>query len=212
MKDIVIIGAGGFGREVAWLIEEINKEQESWKIVGFVDDDTGLQGTIINGYKVIGDIEWLKQQNLHAVSAIGNPIVKREIIDRLKGGNIKYPVLIHPSVICSERLIIGEGTLICAGSILTVDIVVGKHVIVNLDSTIGHDTDVGDFVTILPSVNISGSVRIGSCASIGTGAKIINDVSIGECSVIGAGAVVVRNVPANCTAVGVPAKPIEKLG
>ena len=209
MKDIVIIGAGGFGRETAWLIEDINNKKPEWNIVGFVDDNASIQGSKINGYEVVGDINWLKEQELYVVSAIGDPIIKKKVIDRLEGSNNKYPVLIHPSVIYSDRVTIGEGSIICAGNIITVNIEIGKHVIVNLDCTIGHDAIIGDYSTILPSVNISGFVKIEESVSVGTGSAIIQGVNIGKNTVIGAGSVVTKDLPPNCTAVGVPTKPIK---
>lgn len=209
MKDIVIIGAGGFGREVAWLIEEINKTEKEWNIIGFVDDNEAIQGEHINGYKVIGNIEWLKNQELNVVSAIGDPIVKKKVLNRISNSKNKYPILIHPSVICSDIVNIGDGSIICAGTIITVNIEIGKHVIINLDCTVGHDAVIGDFSTVLPSVNVSGFARVEECVNIGTGSTIIQGVSVGENTIIGAGAVVVKNLPANCTAIGIPAKPIK---
>lgn len=209
MKDIVIIGAGGFGREVGWLIEDINNKNIEWNIVGFIDDNPNIQETEINGYRVIGDVEWLKKQELYVVNAIGDPIIKKKVMDRIDGSKNKYPVLIHPSVICSNRVNFGEGSIICAGSIITVNIEIGKHVIVNLDCTIGHDAKIGDYSTVLPSVNISGFVKIEKCVSIGTGSAIIQGINIGNNTVIGAGSIVVKDLPPNCTAVGSPAKPIK---
>ena len=209
MKDIVIIGAGGFGREVAWLIEDINKVNNEWNIVGFVDDNKSIQGTEINGYKVVGDIDWLEKQEVFVVNAIGDPVIKKKVMDKLDGSKNKYPVLIHPSVICSDRVSFGEGSIICAGNIITVNVEIGKHVIINLDCTIGHDANIGDYSTVLPSVNVSGFVKTEECVSVGTGSAIIQGVNIGRNTVVGAGAVVVKDLPANCTAVGSPAKPIK---
>lgn len=209
MKDIVIIGAGGFGREVAWLIEDINKVNNEWNIVGFVDDNKSIQGTEINGYKVVGDIDWLEKQEVFVVNAIGDPVIKKKVMDKLDGSKNKYPVLIHPSVICSERVSFGEGSVICAGNIITVNVEIGKHVIINLDCTIGHDANIGDYSTVLPSVNVSGFVKTEECVSVGTGSAVIQGVNIGRNTVVGAGAVVVKDLPANCTAVGSPAKPIK---
>jgi sugar O-acyltransferase (sialic acid O-acetyltransferase NeuD family) len=209
MKDIVIIGAGGFGREVAWLIEDINKIKNEWNIIGFVDDNEVIQGTMVNGYKVVGNVNWLKNQELHVVNAIGAPLVKKKIMKRLEVSKNIYPVLIHPSVIFSDRVLFGEGSIICAGSIITVNIEIGKHVIINLDCTVGHDAVIGDYTTVLPSVNISGFVKIEECVNVGTGSAIIQGVTIGENTIIGAGAVVIKDLPANCTAVGSPAKPIK---
>lgn len=209
MKDIVIIGAGGFGREVAWLIEDINKEKLEWNIVGFVDDNESIQGSEINGYKVVGNINWLKEQELFVVNAVGDPITKKIVMDKLDGSKNQYPVLIHPSVIYSQLVNFGEGSIICAGTIITVNIEIGKHVIINLDCTIGHDANIGDYSTILPSVNVSGFVKTEECVSVGTGSAIIQGVNVGKNTVIGAGAIVVKDLPANCTAVGSPAKPIK---
>lgn len=209
MKDLVIIGAGGFGTEVAWLIERINHDTPKWNVLGFVDDNESIQGSEINGYKVLGNVDWLKQQNLHVVNAIANPLIKKKVIEKLEGSNNLYPVLIDPSVIYSKSVDFGEGTIICAGAIITVNIKIGKHVIVNLDCTIGHDTSIGNYATILPSVNVSGEINIEEAVSVGTGSAIIQGVSIGENSIIGAGAVVVKDLPSNCTAVGSPAKPIK---
>lgn len=209
MKDIVIIGAGGFGREVAWLIEEINKVGKEWNIVGFVDDNEDIQGKNINDYEVIGNIEWLKSQELNVVNAIGDPKVKKKVMQRLVNSKNLYPVLIHPSVIYSDKVSFGEGSIICAGNIITVNVEIGSHVIINLDCTIGHDVVLGDYNTILPSVNVSGFVKTAECVSVGTSSAIIQGVSIGENTVVGAGAVVLKDLPSNCTAVGAPAKPIK---
>lgn len=209
MKDIIIIGAGGFGREVAWLIEDINNLEPTWNIVGFVDDKKEIQGTIINGYPVVGDIDWLKDQEVDVVNAIGDSIIKKKVMSRLNESKNTYPVLIHPNVIISRLVNIGEGSIICAGNIITVNISIGKHVIVNLDCTIGHDAIIGDYSTLLPSVNISGYVNLEQCVNIGTGSAIIQGVTIGQNTIVGAGAVVVKDLPANCTAVGSPAKPIK---
>lgn len=210
MKDIVIIGAGGFGREVAWLIDDINKVEYKWNIVGFVDDNEDIQGKDINGYTVVGNIEWLKSQELNVINAIGDPIVKKKVMEKLINSNNQYPVLIHPSVICSNKLNIGEGSIICAGSILTVNIEIGKHVIINLDCTIGHDAVIGDYSTILPSVNVSGFVKIGDCVNVGTGSAIIQGVRIKENTLIGAGAVVVKDITESGTYVGVPVRKINQ--
>lgn len=209
MKDIVIIGAGGFGREVAWLIEDINRIEQTWNIIGFIDDNEAIQGKEINGYNVVGNIEWLSKQELNVVCAIGESMVKKKVIENLKDSNNLYPVLIHPSVIKSNSVEVGEGAIICAGNILTVNINIGRHVIINLDCTIGHDAVIGDYSTILPSVNISGQVKISDSVSVGTGSAIIQGVTIGKNTTIGAGAVVTKTLPANCTAVGIPAKPIK---
>lgn len=208
-RDIVIIGAGGFGKEIAWLIERINTIDPIWNLLGFVDDDNTKVGQNCFGLPVLGTINWLNNQSndLSVVGAIGNPIVRQSVISRIK--KHKFATLVDPSVICSESVRIGEGSIICAGSILTVDINIGTHTIINLDCAVGHDAVLGNFVTLYPSVNISGNVNVKECAEIGTGVQIIQGVIVGERTVVGAGAVVVQDLPSKCTAVGAPAKPIK---
>ena len=210
-KKIAIFGAGGFGREVKWLIDEINAVKPQWDFVGYYDDDFSHVTKIDPAYFLGGTKELNEQKDpLHIVFAIGNPLVKRKIIKNIQNPALAFPVLIHPNVCMGrESVQIGDGSIICAGNILTVDINIGKHVILNLSCTVGHDTIIGDYSSFMPTVNISGEVTMGECVYGGTGAKIINLVEIGEETIIGAGAVVAKSLPAKCTAVGIPAKPVK---
>jgi sugar O-acyltransferase (sialic acid O-acetyltransferase NeuD family) len=211
MNKIAVLGAGGFGREVLMLINQINSFDKKWEFIGFFDD--GLErDTIVDKFKVLGGVKELNQfqQPINLVLAIGDPKTKKDLLNRIKNSHIKFPTLIHPGIAVSDsECSIGEGSIICAGTIITVNVKIGAHVIVNLSCTIGHDTLIGDFCSLMPGVNISGEVNVKQSAYIGTGVKIINRCTIGEGVVLGAGAVVTNNIPSNCTAVGVPAKPIK---
>lgn len=210
MKDLYIIGAGGFGREVAWLVERINKVTPTWNIKGFIDDNESLLHSMEDDYEVVGNCHYLEGlDEVYAVCAVGNAQIRKKIIDKLANTNIKFATLIDPSVILSNRVEIGEGSIICAGTILTVDICIGKHVIINLDCTLGHDDIINDFVTIYPSVNASGNVEIGECSEVGTGAQIIQGKKIASNTIIGAGAVVVRDIEERGTYVGSPVRKIK---
>lgn len=212
MKDLYIIGAGGFGREVAWLVGRINQVEATWNIKGFIDDNTSIQGHMEDGYSVMGGTDYLleQQKEIWVVCAVGLARVRKNIIEKLQSNpNIRFATVIDPSVILSDRVKIGEGTIICAGTILTVDITIGNHVIINLDCTLGHDDVIEDFVTIYPSVNVSGNVLVETCVELGTGMQIIQGKKIGKESILGAGAVVVKDIPEKCTAVGSPARVIR---
>lgn len=213
MKDIVIVGAGGFGREVAWLIEDINKKEDSWNILGYIDDNASNHGKVLNNVKILGGFQWLeenpKREEIYFVCAVGNPITKELLVRRCETLGLKPATLIHPSVIMSNYNTIGEGSIICAGNIITVNVEIGNHVIVNLDCTIGHDAVIKDYCTILPSVNVSGNTLIEKLSEIGTGTQIIQGIKIGEETIVGAGAAVVKDLPGKCTAVGIPAKVIK---
>ena len=212
MKKISVFGAGGFGREVKVLIEQINAVKKQWDFIGFWDDDETLDKTI-NDSPLLGGMNQLNQFNeeLYIVCAVAEPDVKEKIINKISNPNVKFPVLIHPNAILGDRkyISIGEGTIIAAGCIITANIEIGKHVILNLLCTVGHDTIVGSYSSFMPSVNISGEVIIQNSVYVGTGAKIINQLEIGKNVTIGAGAVVSKTLPENCVAVGVPAKPIK---
>lgn len=212
MKGLIIVGASGFGREVAWLVERINKKEPTWNLLGFVDDNQELHGTMINAYPVLGGCDCLPQYpDAYVVCAVGAARVRKLIISKITqiAPNTRFAVLIDPSVEKSDLVTVGEGTIICAHTIITVNIAIGKHVIINLDCTVGHDAVLHDYVTVYPSVNISGNTDIGECAELGTGMQIIQGKTVGANAIIGAGAVVVKDIPENCTAVGSPAKPIK---
>ena len=211
-KKLVIIGAGGFGREILYQLAEVNRKTDLYEIVGFVDDTPELQDKTINGYPVMGDLQWLidYDREICAVICIGNSKARQKVVEKISvNPNISFPTFIADDVRFAEDLEYGQGCIICLSSILTVNVMMGNFVIVNLDCTIGHDAILDDFVTLYPSVNVSGNVHIGCCTEIGTGSNIIQWKTIGENTIVGAGAVVVKDIPANCTAVGNPAKSIK---
>lgn len=211
MSDIVIYGSGGFAREIAHLIEDINKVDNKWNVLGFLDDNMDNHGKEINDLRVLGGKEWLSdKENINVVLGIGAPKAKKAIIRNLEQySNIIYPNLIHPSVTISRFNHIGLGNVICEGSILTTNIKFLNFVTINLNCTIGHDVEIGSYSTVLPNASISGNVVFEECVDFGTNSTIIQGIRVGEATIVGAGAVVVKDLPPKCTAVGMPAKPIK---
>lgn len=213
MKKLVIIGAGGFAREVAWLVEDINAVSEEWELLGFIDENVANHGKVLNGLPVLGDFDYFYNRGLnesiYTVCAVGNPRIKMNLVKKAVEWGFKFVNLIHPSAMMSRHVAMGVGNIICAGNIITTNITLGNHVAINPGCGIGHDAVIKDFCTILWSVNISGNVCVGAGCQIGTKTVVIQGINIGEWSTIGAGAVVVRDIPPHCTAVGVPARPIK---
>jgi sugar O-acyltransferase (sialic acid O-acetyltransferase NeuD family) len=169
---------------------------------------------MINGIPFLGKIDRLLERTdtISIAFGIGLPKVKQTILRRLNQKQFTYPNLIHPNVqIGQDDVTLGKGVIICAGTIITCNVKIGDFTTFNLSCTVGHDTVIKDFSSFMPAVNISGEVNIDESVYVGTGAKIINQLSIGENTVVGAGAVVSKSLPANCTAVGVPAKPLKYL-
>ena len=212
MKDISIFGVGGFGREVLTLIQDINRVKPEWNIIGFFDDGYP-KGTKVNGFENLGGVEELNQWDkpLSVTIAIGTPSIKIKILANIKNDLVEFPTLIHPSVLIGDKnyVEIGKGCIICAANIITTNIRIEDFVILNMACTVGHDTEIKNYAAFMPTCNISGEVEIGEGVYCGTGVKIINQTSIGDNTIVGAGAVVTKPLPANCTAVGMPAKPIK---
>ncbi|HUH52329.1 MAG TPA: acetyltransferase [Flavobacterium sp.] len=211
MKKIAIFGAGGFGREVKTIIDAINKINPTYEFIGYYDDGIA-KDTMVNNHLVLGAIDELNQlsEDLCLAIAVGDPATKQKIIAQISSEKITYPNIIHPSVQISEDYVdLGKGNIICGGTIITCNIQIKDFVILNLMCTVGHDSNIDSYASFMPSVNISGEAVIKEGVYVGTGAKIINQIEIGEYTIIGAGAVVAKSLPAYCTAVGIPAKPIK---
>lgn len=218
LVGLLIYGAGGFGREIAWLAAELfslpaSSESPSAEALGFIDD--GAIESTVNGLPVF-DLATATARFPEAsvFIAVGSGELREKLASRATavGLSASRP-LIAPTVRMSAWNQIGDGSCLCDGCIVTVNVTLGEHVQVNVDCTIGHDAVLEDYVTLAPGVHVSGWVRIERGAYIGTGVNIINGIAekplvIGERAVVGAGACVIGDVPPHTTVVGVPAKSV----
>jgi sugar O-acyltransferase (sialic acid O-acetyltransferase NeuD family) len=212
--QIAIYGGGGFAREVAWLVESCGVEH--YTVTCFIDDNPSAQGSVLNSIPVYS----LDEARTHfpearIVGGVGNPATRQQLMTKAATAGFEYATIVHPNVERSRWVEIGDGTVICAGNILTTNIMLHEHVQINLDCTIGHDVIMGAYTTLAPGVHVSGWVHFGERVYVGTGANIINGSAteplvIGDDAVIGAGACVTKSVSANITVVGVPAKPLQR--
>ncbi len=210
MKKLAIYGAGGFGREMALMVRQINLNNPEWNLIGFFDD--GIEaGRQVDGLPVIGGIETLNvfSDSIAVCMAIAKPMIRVQIVEKITNKNVSYPVLVHPNALTgSENNFFGRGCIITAGVILTTGISLGEFSIVNLSTTIGHDSSLGDFCTVMPGCSISGNVLIGSQTVMGTGSRIIQGIRIGENCLVGAGGVVTKSFGDAKKIMGVPARSI----
>ena len=208
MKRIVIIGAGGHGREVA----DILKGQDQTEVIGFIDENSELHGSDFDGVPVLGDWSWIDDQqksDIAVVCAVGLPQVRRRLTKRAESLGLRFADAISPLAYISPSAHLGEGVMVFPHCAINAGAFVESHSVLNVAATVSHDTKIGRYTTINPGVHIGGNVSIGEGCYIGIGAKVIHGQSIGEWSVVGAGAVVTTDLPANVTAVGVPAKIIK---
>ena len=214
IKKIVIIGAGGFAREVRWLIEDINKKNKEFEFIGYVLSDLKKIKATDSKELILGDYSWFDSINesVAVVIGVGNPKHRLRIggeLSKIKKP-IFFPNLIHPSVLYqSSTCTFGKGIIICANTVLTVNINLGNFVMINLSCIIGHESVIGEGTALNPFALIGGGSQIGEGVLIGTGATILQYLSIGDFSTIGASACVTKSTASNILALGIPAKIIS---
>ena len=215
-KRIVVIGAGGFARELKWLIREISAlDRSDYEFVGYVVSDLTRLGELDSRDEVRGDLAWLRA-NRSQVDAlaigIGTPAARLAVSRELADFPPEYwPALVHPTARYDrETCTVGHGVILAAGVIATVNVHFEPFSMANLACTIGHESIIGAGSVLNPTVNISGGVDIGEGVLVGTGAQVLQYLRIGQGAVVGAGAVVTKDVPPGVTVVGVPAKPLAK--
>lgn len=209
MKDIAIFGAGGFGREVACLINLINKEELTWNIIGFVDDNPNLKGSKNEYREVLGGIDFVNQydKELAVVMAIGNPSTVKKVVNRIHNENIWYPNIVAPNVIFmdKENFSMGKGNIVCSNCWISCNVHFGDFNILNVCCTIGHDAILGNYNSLMPSVNISGEVTIGEENFFGVSSVVLQQKKIGSNTVIGGNSLIIKNTKDGRTYMGNPA-------
>lgn len=211
MRDIVIIGCGGFGREVHDIIDALNAQAPRYNLLGYADDSASEQNTALverRGSRVLGSLDTVLAQYDAAEFAIGigNPQVRKELDTKLVEAGWRAATLVHPSATFGGDVRIGEGSIVCAGVRVTTDVTLGRSVHLNLNATVGHDVTLHDYVSVNPLVAISGWVEAHEGVMFGTHSAILQNLSVGAGSVVGAGSCVVKNVPEGVVVKGVPAK------
>ena len=217
MKKIYIFGAGGFAKEVYFLITEINKEKASFEIGGFIDVEPKINEIQIgkNKIAVFDEATFFSKEadaNVCFAVGIGNPKILKKIRDKYLS-NFDFPNLIHPGTIgMFDTIEMGKGNIVAAGCIFTVDTKLGSLNIINLHSTIGHDSVIGSCNVVSPGVNLSGGLNIGNGNLIGTNATILQYLKIHDDTIIGAGTMVRTDVESNQTVIGNPGVDIVKFG
>jgi sugar O-acyltransferase (sialic acid O-acetyltransferase NeuD family) len=210
IKDLIILGAGGTGREVAEAVEEINSLGRKWNLIGFLDDDRQKHGIEYNGCPVLGAISTATHYGTcEFVFVLGNHrdlrLTKR-VLERLSLDTNRFATLVHPSVQLSASAQLGPGTVVLPNSVVTANSKIGSHVLLLFGSHIGHDCTIEDYAVIAPNAVLAGGVRICEGSYIGANATILQKTTVGPWSCVGMGSAVFSDVMANSTVVGNPAR------
>jgi sugar O-acyltransferase (sialic acid O-acetyltransferase NeuD family) len=215
-RRLVVIGAGGFAREVKWLIEEMDRAGGELSFSGYVVSDLARVGEHDSRAEILGDYTWLRANRASfdgLAIGIGTPAVRlkvaRELLPEFPAPF--WPALVHPNVRFDRGTTeLGAGTMLCAGTVGTVNLKLRPFSLVNLCCTLGHEADIGEGCVLNPTVNISGGVTLEEGVLIGTGAQVLQYLRVGASATVGAGSVVTKDVAPGATVVGIPAKPLVK--
>lgn len=207
MKRVLIVGAGGFGRELLAWCRHDPAHGKDWQIAGFLDDNPDA----LKGYGkkagIVGKItDYHPQPGEELLCAIGQPAVKRRVVESLLAAGAVFRGYRHPSVILGDNVLLGRGVVLCPGVILTSDIMLGDYVLFNCHASAGHDVKVGAYSTVSGHCDLTGFVSLGEGTFLGSRATIIPSKKVGNGATVGAGAVVITNVPPGITVFGNPAR------
>lgn len=201
MRDLFIVGAGGFGREAVWTVERINKasQQPQWNVIGFADDDPKKATGNFEGYPMLGSIEKASKDNPGAsvFIAIGDNAIRRKIYAQLRGHD--FPALIDPSAQVSPTTEFKHGTYIACEAVVSVGTEIGKFVIINARAGVGHDSVVGDFANIAPGVSLSGHTKIEDDVFMGTNSCTAPGMTVGKGATVACGTPVLKDVAPGTT-------------
>jgi sugar O-acyltransferase (sialic acid O-acetyltransferase NeuD family) len=215
-RELIIVGAGGLGRETAELVRAVNAREPTWDLLGFVDDAPALAGAEVAGLPVLGPVaSVVDHPGAALVVCVGHPGCywsKRRIVESLGLGPDRYATLVHPAAVVSACSGVGPGTVILATAVATAAVRIGPHVTVMPGAVLTHDDVVGDYATLAAGTRVAGRARVGDGAYLGAGALVAADRSVGPWALVGMGAVVVRDVPAGEVWAGVPAGRLREAG
>lgn len=206
----LIVGAGGFGREVLQWSRDAGLDQGECVIHGFLDDDPrALDEAGGVGLPITGTIrDYAPREDEMLICGLGLPRAKWTCLRALVERGARFKTVVHPTALVGQNVRLGTGCIICPGVVLTVDIAVGEFVTFNCYSSVGHDGCVGDWSTLSGYASVSGKCKIGKGVFLGSHVAMLPSLSIGDWATVGAGSVAWRSVPPRTTVFGVPARAI----
>jgi sugar O-acyltransferase (sialic acid O-acetyltransferase NeuD family) len=214
-RPLLILGAGGFGREAAEAVRAVNAERPTWDLLGFLDDDPAARGRELDGVPVLGPLSNLERYaGAMLVVSVGRPdnyFARRRIVQRLGLPAARYATVVHPAAVVPPVASVGPGSVLLAAVVATTAVRIGTHVVVMPGVVLTHDSTVADYATLGAGVRLAGGVRVEEGAYVGSGAMVREDRTVGAWALVGMGAVVTRDVPAEEVWAGVPARFLRRV-
>ena len=213
-RELLLVGAGGLGREAAEAVRAVNSVRDTWNLLGFLDDDPAKQGTLIGGLPVLDRIDAVDRypdaQLLLCPVRPDNYVTRRLLADRLGLDDARYATVVHPTATVGTTCTVGAGSLLLAHVDLTADAVVGRHVVIMPQVVLTHDAHVDDCATLGAGVRLGGGCHVSEGAYVGSGSCIREMITVGRWAMIGMGSVVTRDVPDERLWWGAPARDMAR--
>lgn len=210
MKNLIIIGAGGCGREVLQWAKDINEKEKRWNIKGFIDDDINALDGKVCSVKVLSRIdEYEISAEDEFVCCIGNSIVREKIVEKMKADGARFTSIVHPTAVVADSASIGENVIIYPFALISDNTVIGDGSIVNMHSSVGHDSVLGRYCTISAHCDVTGMCTLGARVFMGTTSHVVPASRIGNDVYICAGSTVMTRVRDGMKVLGNPAKIIK---
>jgi len=211
-KKLFIFSAGPSGRDLLRLVYNINEKYPIWEVLGFVDNNISLKGKRIDGLPVLNPNDIPSSNNYYGICGVMSPTLKQKIVkNEIEAKGYKMPVLIHPDIVKSKDLVVGEGSILFSGIHASFNVKLGKCVLISFNTDLGHDLRVDDFSSIMPSVTIGGNCHIGKMSTLGSGVTVYQGLSIGKNSLVGIGSTVLKNIPDETSVTDFPRKLVTPI-
>lgn len=209
MKDLIVIGAGGYGREVIQWAADCNRQAARWNILGFLDPNPDALCGSNCPYPVLGtDQDWVPTEDQEFAVAVADPTKKERIVSDFSARGARFATIVHPTAFIAEGASIGYGTVVYPQACISIDAKVGRFCTIQTTG-LGHDVTVGDYSTISSFCNLMGHVTLGKRVFLGSHCAVVPGTAIEDDAYVGVGSVVLRRVRAGTKVYGNPARKID---